>query len=69
MQNVGEDKEGPGKDRVWEVARGRVGRRKGGGSTVVGSPHLLELIHSLLQLYPHSVLLFPPGRHGGQEGM
>lgn len=30
----------------------------------MGHPHLLELIHSLLQLYPHCVLLFPPGSHG-----
>lgn len=48
---------------------GRVGSRGlrvlGGGA---GGPHLLQLVHSLLQLYPHSVLLFPPGRHGGQGG-
>lgn len=34
-----------------------------------GRPHLLELVHSLLQLDPHCVLLFPPDRHveGGEN--
>lgn len=52
----GPERTGP---RASDWVRGHSGD---GGS----SPHLLELVHSLLQLYPHSVLLFPPGRHGGQ---
>lgn len=56
-REAGAGKEGPGEARAGGAAGW-------GGS----SPHLLELVHSLLQLHPHSVLLFPPGRHGGQGG-
>lgn len=53
----GQDKEGQGAGSGTEGRHG--GLRK---AQAVGHPHLLELIHPLLQLHPHRVLLFPPGR-------
>lgn len=57
---------------VWEEGQDEEGQGAGSGAEgrhgglreaqAVGLPHLLELIHPLLQLHAHRGLLFPPGR-------
>lgn len=58
------------RERTAGVRAGGMGFGVGGwGARAEGGPHLLELVHALLQLQPHRVLLFPPaearGRHVG----